>query len=291
MQHTQGALKLYAQLPEGHYQFAKLNCHVGEVDRGIHSLGQAIELDPLYSVKCFSDDDFVRHEPQVVKLITTMRDDRLKWTARECGRARQVAMQLKTESRHVSAEWRTDSSVCCINSRLDLCSQGCRILRGGLRFVNKAGNYDRWCGQPVPYLDALKVFENGAHDSVGVATVADASRSELEAELRRDRSHVPAPTMALVKMPTYEEEAKAKSLPNYISSIWGTGFLLIGFLFAFIGATIGAASGPKSSGRGDIDGLYDAFGFLGWLVGDARWNCLGLDRVLDTKQQTRKASF
>ncbi len=70
--YTEQALQLKSDLPQGHFQHAKLRFYERDVRQGLDSLKRAISLDPLYAVKCFNDDDFLQYEPFLTSMIEDM---------------------------------------------------------------------------------------------------------------------------------------------------------------------------------------------------------------------------
>lgn len=98
-EHTKQAISLYPDLPEAHFQSAKIQMHVGSPDRALPFLRQAIELDRGYSIKAAADNDFKRYEAKVHALLNTLRQE-----AKEKAEKTLVATQQQaeaTEKQHV----------------------------------------------------------------------------------------------------------------------------------------------------------------------------------------------
>lgn len=98
-QYTEQALSLYPDLPEAHFQSAKIQMHVGSPDFALPFLRQAIELDRGYSIKAAADNDFKRYEAKVHALLKILRQE-----AKEKAEKTLVATQQQaeeTEKQHV----------------------------------------------------------------------------------------------------------------------------------------------------------------------------------------------
>jgi len=74
-QYTEQALSFYPDLAEAHFQSAKFHMHVGNPDRALPFLKQAIELDRGYSIKAAADNDFKRYEAKVHALLGILRQE------------------------------------------------------------------------------------------------------------------------------------------------------------------------------------------------------------------------
>lgn len=74
VKHNSKAIEVHPKLPEAYFLAAKYAFHQKQVDEGLLSLKQAIELDRLYAVKFDNDDDFRPFRREILDMIALMRD-------------------------------------------------------------------------------------------------------------------------------------------------------------------------------------------------------------------------
>jgi tetratricopeptide (TPR) repeat protein len=74
--HTQLALK--CDIPEAHFQVAKIRMHKGNVEPALQALEKAIQRDRGYSLKAAADPDFRSHRAQLDALLCDIRDQARK---------------------------------------------------------------------------------------------------------------------------------------------------------------------------------------------------------------------
>jgi|GEM_PF-1888618 len=98
--YTEQALSLCPDLQEGRFQIAKIQMHVGDVDRAITSLRRVIELDRGYSIKAASDDDFMCYEAKVYALLDTLRQETKEKAEAALAAIKQDAVE--TERQHIN---------------------------------------------------------------------------------------------------------------------------------------------------------------------------------------------
>jgi tetratricopeptide (TPR) repeat protein len=268
LQHTEAALELHPGLPEAHYQRARLKFHVEDVKGALPSLKRAIELDPLYSLKCLRNDseefDFVKHESEIVSLIIGMRDERLKRTVIDCDRAKQIALRLKTEaaSRLSSLTEKSRSFVAQtpgstyslvlpdISGRFDTCAK-------------QLAKIAEICMKPMPYLDALNAYESGVQGTATVVSTATSSRSTLAGVSSQVRTSQPSVALERVAMPSESEIDAAKNRTNYILPIFRVLFCFGPYLAL---AAYTGLNSPLAIGFGFWAGIA-AYFVAGWLFG------------------------
>jgi formylglycine-generating enzyme len=71
---TKDALALFPDLPEAHFQLAKISMREGSLAEGLEHLRRTIDLSPGYGVRAASDADFTRHGSALEELIAERRD-------------------------------------------------------------------------------------------------------------------------------------------------------------------------------------------------------------------------
>ncbi len=72
-----------AESPEGNYQLAKIIIHQHRVDEALTYFVKALRHDPLYSVRCLDDGDFLAYKREVID-VTNGERDRLLVDCKRC---------------------------------------------------------------------------------------------------------------------------------------------------------------------------------------------------------------
>lgn len=72
--YTRQAVSFDPKLAEAYFQLAKVSMHLNNAQDALAPLQQAIELDRGYTIKAAADEDFKRHENQVMDLFDKLRE-------------------------------------------------------------------------------------------------------------------------------------------------------------------------------------------------------------------------
>jgi len=161
-EHTRQALTLDPDLAEAYFQLAKISAHIDNVQDALAPLRQAIALDRGYTIKAAADEDFRKHERQVIDLFEELRVD----AQEEASEARSdfIAQRASVE-RKLQADYSLAQDVAF--DAVD------RILTQ----ADAAYRNNTYYG----YLDATELCDDGEAE---LAILTDAARSEHEKRTR-----------------------------------------------------------------------------------------------------------
>jgi hypothetical protein len=191
-------------------------------------------------VKCLSNDpeelEFARHESSVVKLISSMRHDCLKYTSMFCSKAMDRAAHLKKESSFRFGQ--LDSQVKSFVST----TSGTQYRLNLPDIAGKAAHSEallatviKACKSPYPYIDALGLRKRGFEASTEVSELATDARRDLEKLMRDDRTSQHAPILQRLSEPS-ESDFGTVALSNMgrARKIWRFVIAIGGLPVAFI---------------------------------------------------------
>ncbi|PTX91233.1 tetratricopeptide repeat protein [Opitutus sp. ER46] len=71
--HTRAALALQPTMAEGHFQMAKILCHLERIDEARPVVERAIEIDPAYAMKASADGDFTAYQEVLVECTESVK--------------------------------------------------------------------------------------------------------------------------------------------------------------------------------------------------------------------------
>ena len=174
MQLTDNAVRFHPRLPEANFQLAKISLHLGKAEEGLSWLVKAVQLDPLYAVKCFSDLDFTRYESQIIGVIKWLRDQRQKQSHDKALRSTSLLTQVRSQvssldvtARGLSDDWADNHlNTSTLTNRIDAHTM----------VIEQLSKQSR--GQ-LPYLDAVSIEARLDAESFETSKLIVSTRSRV----------------------------------------------------------------------------------------------------------------